>query len=601
MVRFLFALFFSIVLAAPASAAPPSHDAFCRLPMQDGGRIKPVESFARAFLLNASGGESVGDFSACDWLVQTLFDPALAVQRPIFRVWQPSLLGLPVRKPALYSFADLAPVLQFRSQSIEKTLAQDSKDWSKDQADLIRLHQAVLTQAQLLRSFSLVLPLALDIPDSLKKEWKIADDASPSLDDLLRFQGILSERVKKITARHGADTAHYTAEEKRIVEFAFELETLAAAGQDNTVFRIIPGKDGAEGTWLSPWGLREAGEGTPENAAYLNAWADMARAYAAQDESAYARAAEENLRLSRGISNPHRLHAEFFYDRIDPLSLAMAFYLLSFFVCIAYRLRPFKFSGALTGLFSLALVFHAGAVAARIFILDRPPVGTLYESVIFVSLIIAMVAAAWESRRRDLTPLLLGAGAAAFLLFCARAFAASENKEVLVAVLNTPFWLATHVLCITIGYALCLLASLTAHIALWQKKLEAPKAIPVKFFALAALFFTAFGTILGGIWADQSWGRFWGWDPKENGALLIVLWIVWILHGQLSGHFRAHAANALYASLSIIVALAWFGVNLLNVGLHSYGFTQGVAGALGAFCFLQLCVIAFLYHRAARA
>ena len=113
----------------------------------------------------------------------------------------------------------------------------------------------------------------------------------------------------------------------------------------------------------------------------------------------------------------------------------------------------------------------------------------------------------------------------------------------------------------------------------------------ITFHALIALFFVAVGTVLGGIWADQSWGRFWGWDPKENGALLIVLWLVWLLHGKIS-----HDLNRLYylagmTFVSVIVALSWFGVNLLSVGLHSYGFTSEVAYSLGGFTAFELLVI----------
>jgi len=112
---------------------------------------------------------------------------------------------------------------------------------------------------------------------------------------------------------------------------------------------------------------------------------------------------------------------------------------------------------------------------------------------------------------------------------------------------------------------------------------------------LVALLLTSVGTVLGGIWADQSWGRFWGWDPKENGALLIVLWLIWIQHGRQSGHIRPLAYVAGMAALNIIVALAWFGVNLLGVGLHSYGFTSGIASGLALFCIAETMIILLLW------
>jgi len=108
-----------------------------------------------------------------------------------------------------------------------------------------------------------------------------------------------------------------------------------------------------------------------------------------------------------------------------------------------------------------------------------------------------------------------------------------------------------------------------------------------------ALFFCLFGTILGGIWADQSWGRFWGWDPKENGALFIVLWFLVLLHGRLAGILKMDGWALGHILTNVAVALSWFGVNLLNVGLHSYGFIKGVAWGLSVFCGLELAFFLF--------
>ena len=106
--------------------------------------------------------------------------------------------------------------------------------------------------------------------------------------------------------------------------------------------------------------------------------------------------------------------------------------------------------------------------------------------------------------------------------------------------------------------------------------------------ALVALLFAVAGTILGGIWADQSWGRFWGWDPKENGALLLVLWLLLVLHGRVAKKIRAIGTATCLVVGNVVVAITWFGVNLLNVGLHSYGFTESIAVNLAAFCSIEL-------------
>ena len=98
-----------------------------------------------------------------------------------------------------------------------------------------------------------------------------------------------------------------------------------------------------------------------------------------------------------------------------------------------------------------------------------------------------------------------------------------------------------------------------------------------------ALVFSVVGTILGGVWANESWGRFWGWDPKENGALMIVLSQLAILHGRMGGYLKAFGIAVATILQGVVVAFSWWGVNLLGVGLHSYGFTDGIWRALLAF------------------
>jgi ABC-type transport system involved in cytochrome c biogenesis permease subunit len=91
------------------------------------------------------------------------------------------------------------------------------------------------------------------------------------------------------------------------------------------------------------------------------------------------------------------------------------------------------------------------------------------------------------------------------------------------------------------------------------------------------LLFSLIGTILGGIWAADSWGRFWGWDPKENGALLIVIWMLVILHSKLGGYIKEIGLHVCSVFGFMIVVFSWWHVNFLGVGLHNYGFTSSEA------------------------
>ena len=175
-------------------------------------------------------------------------------------------------------------------------------------------------------------------------------------------------------------------------------------------------------------------------------------------------------------------------------------------------------------------------------------------------------------------------GGMALLSIAGRYSADGDTMGMLVAVLNSNFWLSTHVLTITSGYGVCCVAGLIGHVYLIQC-LTRPGDVPalkkthqILLGTLGlGLVLTFLGTNLGGIWADQSWGRFWGWDPKENGALLIVLWCAILFHAKIGGMI-SHRGMAAGSVLGVIVVLvAWLGVNLLSVGLHSYGFTSGLA------------------------
>ena len=178
--------------------------------------------------------------------------------------------------------------------------------------------------------------------------------------------------------------------------------------------------------------------------------------------------------------------------------------------------------------------------------------------------------------------------------------AVGDTFTVMQAVLDTQFWLATHVVCISLGYTTTFVAGFLGIIWLvlgWLTHVlsdrDQKNVTRMIYGTLCfAIFFSFVGTVLGGLWADDSWGRFWGWDPKENGALMIVLWNAVVLHarwGKLVG-LRGLAVLAVFGN--VVTAWSWFGVNQLGVGLHSYGFTSGITIALIGFAASQLALMA---------
>src|SRR5438876_5139382 len=157
-----------------------------------------------------------------------------------------------------------------------------------------------------------------------------------------------------------------------------------------------------------------------------------------------------------------------------------------------------------------------------------------------------------------------------------------SNIDPLVPVLRDNFWLTVHVLTITLSYAAFALAMGFGHILLWRyarNPAAASADAPMHFWLYRILqlgvLLLAAGTILGGIWADYSWGRFWGWDPKETWALIALLVYVAILHGRYAGWISPKTFLPVTALAYLSVLMCWFGVNyILAAGLHSYGWSQ---------------------------
>ncbi|MEZ6193777.1 MAG: cytochrome c biogenesis protein CcsA [Phycisphaerales bacterium] len=165
---------------------------------------------------------------------------------------------------------------------------------------------------------------------------------------------------------------------------------------------------------------------------------------------------------------------------------------------------------------------------------------------------------------------------------------------------DTNFWLATHVVVITLGYSMTYLAGLlgAAYVirGVLTRSLDKVRAMQLAQMIYGvicfATLFSFVGTILGGVWADQSWGRFWGWDPKENGALVIVLWNALVLHARWGGVVKGRGLAVLAIFGNVVTSWSWFGVNMLGRGLHSYGFIDSAVFWLLIFVGLQLCLIA---------
>lgn len=244
------------------------------------------------------------------------------------------------------------------------------------------------------------------------------------------------------------------------------------------------------------------------------------------------------------------------------------------------------------GVTALALGMLSYDVVLRCLITERPPIKNLYDTFLFIAAVGVLVAMITEFVLPRRIALAVAPFFGALIVMFARLFELSDGKDTmdpLVAVLDSNFWLATHVTTINIGYAAGLIAALlgAAWIALRALRIYHPTGSEMKALVRMTygvtcfgLTFAVVGTILGGVWANDSWGRFWGWDPKENGALMICLAQVALLHARMSGWVRDFGFVAWSVVTGMVVVFSWFHVNLFQTGLHSYGFSAGLHNAV---------------------
>src|SRR5581483_8230997 len=281
-------------------------------------------------------------------------------------------------------------------------------------------------------------------------------------------------------------------------------------------------------------------------------------------------------------SEARKGRSEFFFNDFQAFYKAMIIYVLAFLLACSFW---FNWSDWLRRsaiyLVMLAWSIHTFGLIFRMVLEGRPPVTNLYSSAIFIGWGAGGLGMILEKIYRDGIGSVIASVAGFTTLVIAHNLAlGGDTMEMLRAVLDTNFCLATHVTVVTLGYASTFVAGFLAIIyvmrGMFTRTLDETTARSlgrmVYGIVCFATLFSFVGTLLGGIWADQSWRRFWGWDPKENGALLIVIWNAMILHARWGGMVRERGIMNMAIFGNIITSFSWFGVNMLGIGLHSYGF-----------------------------
>lgn len=585
--------------------------AFREIVILEHGRKKPLDTFAQNILKQFSGRGRLGKVPAIQWLAGVIFTPEASYNDKVFLITNPEVLdAMGVRQEGKardrYSYSQLEPGIGKLRQQAVAINKIDGKKRTFVQNEIFALYNKIYIYQQLTASLQFLFP---------HSDFQIADPEVVSMLGLADKGGkyslydIFEKRPKLLEILGAAEKKNpeeLTAQEKTIVELSRRMMAWSQYYHD-LPFTIIPGSHVAEGEkqekWRTPWDLlKPSSDGTVSPAlGYLR---NIERAYMANDAAAFEKAVkafnDEIKTEAHGSVRPAAISMEVFYNKLDPFYKGKFFYgfaalfLLLSFIGLRKVFYPLSFV-----LLAVGFLLHLSGVIMRMYIMSRPPVTNLYETFVFTGLIVALLGLILELAKKRNIGILTGGLAGLTMLMIAGKYALEgDTMGMLVAVLDSNFWLAFHVITIILGYAGVVLSGFLGHVYILQRIFRPGRKELLKnsFQAVYAtqafgIIFTFLGTVLGGIWADQSWGRFWGWDPKENGALLIVLWSAIVFHARMAGWIKEVGFSLGAVGGTIAVSLAWFGVNLLGVGLHSYGFTSGVANTLFIFVVVELIFI----------
>jgi len=564
---------------------------FGGLPVLAGGRVMPMDSLARVSLSewNHHGTYSRADKTVIEptqGLLEIFMMPERADTAKLFEVSNPDMLNL-FRSPdahggfVLFSFSELKPF--FGEIDKQAGLADGTEPDARNpfQRGIIKLRAGLRLYLELKSTIQ-----AEDSPDFGKEIEGFGHAIQPGMNALRDrgagkpFSELDFERILVFTQRYKSLTQ---------VKYASAIPNPQRADQN-------------EG-WqhISEALLSAIRDGRVPEAA--TAYGHLIEAYRVNDAAAFnARLRDYQEYLAKVV--PEKLarpKLEFAFNQARPFLQAMALYLIVLvFALFSWLLWPKTLSKMAFILLIGAFLIHTAGLVVRMYLQGRPPVTNLYSSAIFVGWASVLLCIILERLYKNGIGSVCGAVIGFVTLLIAHNLQLDgDTLEMLRAVLDTNGWLATHVVGEALGYSAMFLAGLIGIIYVFRGVFtrsfdEATSRSLGRIMYGVVCFATLFSlvaTILGGIWADQSWGRFWGWDPKENGALLIVLWNAIILHARWGGYARERGLALMTVFGNVVTSFSWFGVNMLGVGLHSYGFMDRAFGPLIGFVVSQFAII----------
>lgn len=518
------------------SAFAKTGDALKYLPVQDGGRIKPYDSFAREMLEIIYGKPTFEGRAATEIVLTWMLSPQAWQGKKIFEVRNHQ-------------------VLEAMKLSKEQRYFSGEELFSSDRFQLLRqeLQSKRETKEKLNPYFQAV--------QRLENQFFI-------------FQEIAAGRMLKVLPPKEGDAWIAVADLPAEQQEQFLEITKAFVGHIGAVTQEDSAQFAQTGVALDEAVLK-----------FSNA----------------ARAANPNA-----YDQDTKIKAEVFYNDFHPFRWA---YILYFLAATAILLVWILNKEALMKLAWVMLIggfaLHSFGFGLRMFIMGRPPVSNMYETVIWVSWGVIVFSTVLELIYKFRFIMFAGTLVSLFALVIADFAPAVLDPTLtpLEPVLRSNYWLTIHVMTITISYAAFFLAFGLADVGLFyylrgeQKNHEKIRAIALGIYRAMQIgvAFLAPGIILGGIWADYSWGRFWGWDPKETWALIALLGYLAVLHARYAGMLKNFGMIATGVVAFSLVIMAWYGVNfVLGAGLHSYGFGAGGVEYVSAFVGLHLLTVIYV-------
>lgn len=573
--------------------------AFATLPVVDQGRVKPIDTLARTTLAKISDRETYRDADgqtqpAVRWFLDVAANRPAAEEHRVFRIQNLDVLetlGLRRRPGFRYSLAEIRSK-PGKLEEFDKQLRAAGKTGGggRDayQRALLELNNRFQAYLRLSNAFE-----PWELPP-FPKEKELQSDR----------QAALSGWITRVMS-----AGNQAEREMEAMQAPLAVPRLSQAGE-------TAGDPHSFGKQQKPWQayataytrayLQQALERPADPAAL--AWSAIFAAYREGNAKAFNREVAKYHELLAASPPdeyvPRKTKIEAYMNAFGPISCCVGLYLTAFVLAACAWLgwsRPLN--RAAFWLVFLAFVVHSAALLGRMYISGRPPVTNLYSSAVFIGWCFALAGLILEAVfRLGVCNVVAGVGGALTLMIANGLGQGADTYTVMQAVLDTQFWLATHVVTVAIGYAATFLAGLLGIIyiamGLFSRSLSAldvrglMSRLIYGVICFAALF-SFIGTVLGGLWADDSWGRFWGWDPKENGALMIVLWNALILHALWGQMIRDRGLAVLAVAGNIVTIWSWFGVNELGVGLHAYGGSAGAALLiLGVAVAIHLTIIA---------